>query len=293
MTEEYISIGSGDDGIEYWEVPFSKPIEVIGSLLLEAESFGFAIEWDDVVKGIPELQERVEHLRGGTELIDVVEAMSPAIVTTYDQWGGESPGRSGTSVEMLVTPSKKESVLAKLMQLESALKSYWDTEGFTKEAERQELEIKQEHARIERERVERRREEKAKKEQEQKKEWDSLVEQVQRHVDGGSGLFFHSDRLLITPDQGIYVIVENTVYGRNDGWTSMSNRLESLGYLVTSIIESYPPDHSRIPYFAGSKRAEVCGWLQSKSLLLGTDGAIDADASSWRERFILQSAGAR
>ena len=45
MNEENVLIGSGDDLVEHWEAPFRSPIHSIENFMLEAESYGFDIEW--------------------------------------------------------------------------------------------------------------------------------------------------------------------------------------------------------------------------------------------------------
>ena len=57
MNEENVLIGSGDDLVEHWEEQFRSPIHSIENFLLEAESFGFDIEWGQALRDELEIRE--------------------------------------------------------------------------------------------------------------------------------------------------------------------------------------------------------------------------------------------
>jgi hypothetical protein len=289
MNEENVLIGSGDDLVEHWEEPFAPSIGVIADFMLEAESFGFDIDWGEVLKSESEIRDRIQNSYiAGVD--DVVEAMSSEIVTDREQWGGDSPGHSGTTINMFVSKAGKDLVVNRLDALRTALESYWQDTGYAEEARRRTHEIDQQNAAKEAAKEaaaeEQRSEEASRKSRVQLKKIDSFIQQVQEHFRENEDSFLHSDYLLITPTKEIYVIVDNSTYGIDDSWALIAERLEQLNYRVTPIIESYGSDHARIPYFAGPKRATVRGWLQTESLFLGLDREIDEKASSWRQRFI-------
>tara|TARA_Y100000588_G_scaffold96819_1_gene104892 strand:+ start:277 stop:498 length:222 start_codon:yes stop_codon:yes gene_type:complete len=57
MNEENVLIGSGDDLVEHWEAPFRSPIHSIENFMLEAESFGFDIEWGQALRDELEIRD--------------------------------------------------------------------------------------------------------------------------------------------------------------------------------------------------------------------------------------------
>jgi hypothetical protein len=131
FKEHRTLIGQGDDWPEYYDHGFDAPMQVVSEILLDSEICDLPISWPEVLSGwknAGKLLERLESIddsSGAYQLFDAIDGCT----VDFENWGGDSPGRSGCWISVFVLPEKQERALATVVRLADALKTYWLSSG--------------------------------------------------------------------------------------------------------------------------------------------------------------------
>ena len=137
FKEHRTLIGEGDDWPEDYDHGFDAPMQVIREILLDSEACDLPISWPKVLSGwrnagkLLKCLESVEDASSAYHLFNTIDGCS----VDYENWGGDSPGRSGCWISVFAEPEELEQALATVVRLADALKTYWISSGKAAAAE--------------------------------------------------------------------------------------------------------------------------------------------------------------
>jgi len=285
-ADEIVELGSGDDMVESWSSELAV-VERIRWILLEAESEGPEVPWEDLLAD-GRLVSEVPF--GGFEHVECLMDAVPEVKVAHERWGGESPGRSGVWITVTIRRKDLPAVRTKLDELRDRLEDWWrdthdgeslwtekEARDWAEEAER--AREKEEQARRERQREERALEQEAKHEAEATRIVRWLTGVLERPDLQPCSYF----SLLVF--EGTVLRIRTVPYRFSDlePIDRAVATLISRGIHVVEAHQKYTGSH--IPYFAGPKRQHVMGWHCSTSpltaVLPGTQELVSRAHRTW------------
>lgn len=291
----YILAAEGDDIIEIWSGPLSD-MDQIDEILQYAREFHHEIDWSVIADAVPEFKRSIDALQYpweacGVDLLD----FHPDIDISSESWGGDCPGHSGVYLRVYVRKAKVSQIEKQVSRLAKAIEKYWsDSGGLDKVAdELEQIAEKQaakasEEARLEKER----------KEQRAAEHEDHRVQRREETVARVLEFYRHPENLFCYPSEGSSVlavkegptfVMVKAPYKSEESLEDaglIADALEANGVLVHRIDESSPEGCGHIPHFAGAKRAQVTGWHQTVSVLLGETDQVTMSAELARKKYV-------
>ncbi len=269
-------IAEGDDWPTEYHRGFDVPARAIEDILLDSESWDLPIKWNLVVKGNPNLKrllKTLNEIQTLTEFQQVFYQIDGCHVDNH-HWGGDMPGCSGVWVKIYAESGKLAMARQIVCELADALAKYWRVSGNEARAKQEMAELKARQEAEAKELDERRRQESLACEQERRRGLEAQASEVVttllEYLNAPNGPYREIGRFLATEKGVVYVLTLNGMnyFSYHGSFEKLAvNKLRKCGYKVVEVLENYPPQTGRIPYFAGPMRASVMGWGTRATLL--------------------------
>lgn len=120
-------LGEGNDAVDGWIGPAGGQIERLEKYMESGGRGDVKIDWPKVLHGMDGIDaRRIESFRleNKNHLLDLLDRVSD-INVDRECWGGDSPGRDGTWIQVWIYPEDKSRITATLDRLLERLNSLY------------------------------------------------------------------------------------------------------------------------------------------------------------------------
>jgi hypothetical protein len=278
-----VRIGYGDDVVEHWENGWEESISSLNELFEQAEEFSLSFEWHKI------FPQNKGHLSFSNAL-NLLDELGILIVKRQN-WGGDSPGRSGTFIKVYIEKGTIRAVKKAIANTTQLVTNYFELKGYDKVVLEKTADLWYKRYVDASKKIEdnlkivHELEEKYKSLELRLNELNRTYEMVLSIVTKKGG--YHCwGPILATPEK-IYVIVksevfDNDVYGR---YQPVIEKLRDLKIEFVEVLETSNQPKSHVMVQAMGGMWSRVGWGQTKTILSALNAA-SADINRVREEYL-------